>query len=368
MPSRRSTALAAVLAVLAAGLIAACGSSGSGKQATASTPVNQLLRDTFSGSKKVTSGKLSLALDVAVKGGTTTASGPVHMRLSGPFESQGDAKLPKFAMAASLQGGGQSFQAGATSTGDKGFVAFQGTNYAVSAPIFQQFRTGYEQAQRKARDQRNGGTSLATLGIDPRRWLKDARNAGDAKVGDTDTIRITGAVDVPKLLDDLDAALAKASALGVQGGQQLPQRLTPAQKQEAIKAIKHVDVEIFTGKDDRMLRRMLVKLGLQQGAEASDVAFDLTLTDVNQGQDIAAPANARPFDELASKLGGLNSLLGGAAAGGSASGSGSGSSPGSSPSGSAAGADALKNFSDCVEKAGQDQAKARKCADLLGTP
>ena len=98
-----------------------------------------------------------------------------------------------------------------TSTGDKGFVSFNGTEYVVSDQIFQQFQAGYEQAGQAGARQNQ---SLATLGIDPRKWLTNAKNAGEAKVGDTDTIKITGDVDVPKLLDDVNTALAKLRSLG----------------------------------------------------------------------------------------------------------------------------------------------------------
>ncbi len=51
--------------------------------------------------------------------------------------------------------------------------------------------------------------------MDPRKWLTDPKNEGDAKVGDDDTIKITGGVDVAKLLDDVNNALGKASSLGL---------------------------------------------------------------------------------------------------------------------------------------------------------
>ena len=70
------------------------------------------------------------------------------------------------------------------------------------------FKAGYEEAQK--RGSKSSGRSFAALGLDPRRWLKNARNAGESKVGDTETIKITGDVDVPALLDDVEVALRKA--------------------------------------------------------------------------------------------------------------------------------------------------------------
>jgi hypothetical protein len=355
-PAARVFAL--VLTVLALALVAGCG--GGGDEASTSTPVNQLLRDTFSGNKSVTSGKLSISLNIDAKG-STAAQGPISVQISGPFESQGKGKLPKFAMTAALRGGGQDLSAGLTSTGDKAFVRFQGTDYAVTDQVFQTFKKGYEQAQAQAQNGSGKTQSLASLGIDPQRWLTNPRNAGEAKVGDEDTIRITGGIDVPKLLDDVDTLLQKTRSLGGSTAQNLPQQLTDKDKQQAAQAVQHPSVEIYTGKDDKILRRMVIATGLQapQGSSSSvqsaDVRLDVQLTDVNQGQDISAPSNAKPFDQLLSMLSGL-----GLGTGSSSSGSGS---SGSTGSGTSAGN--LQKYSQCIEKAGNDASKARKCANLL---
>jgi hypothetical protein len=342
-----------LIAVVALAVVAGCG--GGGSAADSSTDVNQLLKQTFSGKKDVKSGRLDVSIRIDAKGGSSSQlNGPVTLKLTGPFESQGKGKLPKFDVDASFEGAGQSFKAGLASTGDKGFVNFQGQEYAVSDQLFQQFRAGYEEAQKQASNGRQ--QSLATLGIDPRRWLTNPRNAGEAKVGDTDTIRITGGVDVTKLLDDVNAALAKARSLGVQGSDELPEKLTDAQKQEAAKAVKNLAVEIYTGKDDTTLRRMLISMDVQgSSGDSGSLALDFQLLDLNEGQDIKTPSGAKPFDELLGKLGGLG--LGGATGGGASSGKGSGS--------SGASAEELKKYSECVQKAGSDAQKAQQCADLL---
>ena len=104
---------------------------------------------------------------------------------------------------------------------------------------------------------------------------------------------------------------------------------------------------------------MVVKLGLSQASDKSKTAkvgLDMSLLDVNEGQEIEAPSNAKPFDQLLGQLGaaGLGGGLGG-----------SGSSGGGSSGSSGSNADAFKKYSDCVAKAGNDAAKAQKCADLL---
>lgn len=350
---RPRIAVLALLALLGMAVVTGCGGGSSGDEASSSTDVNELLKDTFSGGKKIESGKLDLAVRIDAKG-TSNSNGPVTVALSGPFQSQGKGKLPKLDIEAKIEGAGQNISAGVVSTGDKAFVKFQGQSYAVTDAIFAEFKKGFEQAQSQADKQK--GQSLATLGIDPNRWLTNPENAGEAKVGDTDVIRITGDVDVNKLLDDVNTALEKARSLGVQGSANLPSKLTPEQKKQAADAIKKLSVEIYTGKADRILRRMVVDLTADAQGQSADVKLDLQLLNVNEDQTIEAPSGAKPFDQLLSQLGGLGGLGSGSSGSGS---SGSGSSSGGTSSQN------LEKYSKCIEDAGSDATKAGKCADLL---
>ncbi len=336
--------------LLATGLVvAACGGgdSSSKEAASPSTDVNDLLTKTFTGSKQVRSGNLDVSLKIEAQGGSSELDGPVTVTLSGPFQAQDGGKLPKFKLDAAFDGAGQSIKAGATSTGEKGFVSFQGTDYAVEDQIFQQFKAGFEQAQKQATEGKES-QSFASLGMDPRKWLTSPKNAGEAKVGDDDTIKITGGVDVAKLLDDVNAALEKASSLGLQGAGQVPEKLTDEQRRQVTAAVKDPRVEIYTGKDDTILRRMVVDFGIEEGGTTGTVAFDIAISDLNEDQDIAEPADAKPFDQLLGQLGGLGGL---GASQEPAAGSGS--------------SEDLEKYSKCVTEAGPDVDKARKCADLL---
>jgi hypothetical protein len=360
--SHRLRPLMLLVTALLALAVTACGGGGDDQKASSSTDVNQLLKDTFSEGKTPKSGKLHVALKLDGNFAGAAASGPVSVTLDGPFESQGTGKLPKFDMDAALQGAGQNFKAGATSTGEKGFVSFQGEEYVVSDQVFNQFKASYEQAVKQSNSS-SKQQSLATLGIDPAAWLKNPENEGEAKVGDTDTIKISGDVDINRMLDDISKATSQARSLGIQGFENLPSQLTPEQRKQAADSIKNLRTEIFTGKDDTILRRLHVAFDLKSGSESANVDVDFSYTDVNEGQKIKSPSNAKPFDQLLGQLQGLAGQLGAGSSGGS---SGSGSSgSGSSGSGSSPSADDFKKYSDCVAKAGNDPTKAQKCADLL---
>ena len=342
-----------LVALLTLGLVAGCG--GDGDSADADTDVQELLDETFSGDKSIESGRLDVTLGLESDSGQ-----PVTVKVSGPFQSQGAGRLPQLDIDASFEGGGQTFQGGITATEDRAFVSWDGTEYEIAGPVLQQFKAGYEEAAKQSEGQQQD-QSLASLGIDPRRWLTNARNEGERDVGGTETILITGDVDVPKLLEDVDSALEKVRSLGVQGSEQLPERLTDEEKRQTAEAIEQLSVEIYTGAEDRILRRIVVPLtltapeGSTEGAETVDIRFDLQLLEVNEDQTIEAPENAESFDALLEQLQGLGlSLgdLGGLGAGGAG-------------SGGAATEQNLQEYSECIQDAAGDNAKVRKCADLL---
>jgi hypothetical protein len=349
--------LLALLAALALTVSACGGDGGGGDEASADTDVDTLLSDTFSGKdKKIESGKLALSLNIDAKN-AEGVNGPVTLKIGGPFQSQGKQKLPKFKIDFAFEGAGQSIKAGLTSTGTKGFVNFQGNNYVVSDQVFKQFKAGFEQAQAKSGDNKQN-QSLSSLGLDPRAWLTNPKNEGEAKVGGDDTIKITGGVNVNKLLDDVNQALKKTRELGVQGTQELPTQLTAEQRKQVVDAVKNPRVEIYTGKEDKILRRMVVALGIvapegSGDSGSADVKLDFAISDLNKDQEVSEPSGAKPFDQLLSQLGGLG--LGGLGGSGSSGGGSSGSNNNAN----------LEKYSQCVTDAGNDVAKARKCADLL---
>ena len=182
--------------------------------------------------------------------------GPIDVTLSGPFQSEGAAKLPKFDMTAKVDGGGPEHQGRRDRHRRQGLRELQRAGLRAVRPGLQAVQ-GRLRAGRRRRATSRTAAVARRLGIDPRKWLTDPKNAGEAKVGDTDVIKITGGVDVSKFLDDINTALAKAASLGVQGAGQLPTKLTDEQKAQVEKAIKDVTVEIYTGKDDSILRRMV---------------------------------------------------------------------------------------------------------------
>jgi hypothetical protein len=218
--------------------------------------------------------------------------------------------------------------------------------------------------------------SFSSLGVDPSKWLKDAKSEGDTDVAGVQTTHISAGVDVPKLLDDVNRILSKAGALGATQNQQIPNQLTDKQRKAVEDAIDDATFDVYSGKDDKVLRRLTVNLKFNipedqranaQGLTAGTITFDLTLADLNQPQTINAPANPKSFDELSkalrTTLGGLLGATGGStgSSGGTTSTPTTPSQTLTTPSGDAK----AQEYAKCISAAGGDIAKAQKCSSIL---
>lgn len=330
--------------------LSACGGGGN---------PTETLKETFSGKKKIDSGKFKLTLNLKTSG-LKTVTKPINLDLSGSFQSEGKNKLPAFDIALNAKAEGQTVDAGAISTGDAGFIEFRGTTYAVPSSVFTQFKKGYEKSQ-KQNDKEDKG-SLAKFGIDPLKWAKDEKAEDDTKVGDIEVTHVSAAVDVPAMLDNLDTALAQAGKqLGGAQAKSLPKAIPADVKKQIIEAVKTASFDVYTGKDDKILRKLTVSLSFNvpkaqqkklNGLKSADLSFDIELTDLNEEQTITKPKSTKPLSELTKSLGGLAGLGGG----------------GSSSSGqklSAADQAKVAKYQQCIQDAGQDVKKAQQCAAAL---
>ena len=250
-------ALPAAIAVAVLGL-AACGGDGGGNGEDATAVINE----TFSSKKDVNSGKLDMGVTAKLEGTGAAAQldEPVSIKLSGPFQSRGNDALPEVDLDLSVSGGGQTFTAGALTTGEAAFISYQGTDYRVPAGQFRRYK---RQIERDARNDKNQGNfSFAQLGINPRGWIENPKNEGTQDVGGAQTIHVSADVNVEAFVNDLDDLLGRAASLGVQN-QQLPEELTQRQKDQIEKAIQDVRFDLWTGEEDKVLRRIEVEFGFE---------------------------------------------------------------------------------------------------------
>jgi hypothetical protein len=364
LTSPRFRPLRAVLTLCAfavvAAVLAACG-GGSSDDAKATVD------KAFSHSIK--SANIALSFSAKVDG-VAQLQQPVSLKLSGPFQSNGRGKLPSLNWQASFSGGGQSFSGGLISTGDNAFVSYQGSNYEVGAAQIAQIN-------QQLASQTDQNKSLADFGIDPKNWITDAEDKGDENVNGADTTHVKAAVDVGKMLTDLNKTVQQA---GGAMGSSAPSQITPQQIDQIKQVVKNPTIDVYVGKDDDTLRRLNVSIDFQipeaqrsqfQGAQGGNVTFSLDLRDVGKPQTVQAPSNAKPLSELQAQLqGSSGGSFGGSGSGGSGSSSGSGGSGSSGSGGSGSGgggtssSDAQK-WAKCIQQANGDAAAIQKCNKIL---
>ena len=104
-----------------------------------------------------------------------------------------------------------------------------------------QIEAGFEEANKRQ-----------ALAPDVSRWLANPRNEGVADVGGEETVKISGAANDKQVLADIERLLTQVKSFKLADG------LSPDERQEASKAIGALNVTVFTGATDRVLRRLVV--------------------------------------------------------------------------------------------------------------
>lgn len=350
---RRGLLLSAVVAALA---LAACGSSSEGSGS--SGDAQSLIKQTFAKGHPVKSGVLSVSLTLTPSG-SSTLSGPIGFSISGPFQSRGTGKLPASNFTVAISALGRRGELGIVSTGTGAYVTLQGTAYQLPAADFQRLESGFAGV-----GSGSGQSGLAALGLDPQHWLSNPAVVGSDNVGGADTTHIRSGVNVSALLADVNTFLAKASSSS--GSNKIPSSIPQATQQQIAGAIKNATVDIWTGKDDKILRKVSLNLNVPVSGRASTLAggitsagigFSLQYSKINQPQTVSAPANVHPYSEFAAKLRSLLSGVTGSVAGAGASASGSAGATGAGAT--------VKKYTQCLQSAAQDVVKMQKCASLL---
>ncbi|MFL5892711.1 MAG: hypothetical protein ACJ75I_08215 [Solirubrobacterales bacterium] len=297
----RIRTLVAVLAIALPILVVVAGCGG-GSSSSNEDP-QQVLDQTFSNPTKITSGNLDISLDGSAEG---DQSGTFNASISGPFQAEGNdpTTFPQFDLTANVSGsaGGPSisFDGSLIATKDNAYVEYQDQAYEVGTDLFKQFTTSYAQAAQQSQTQK-GQNFFEQFGIDPSTWLTNVSNEGTTDVEGTDTIHIHGDADIAKIFSDLQQVSQQA------GG--TTQQVTPEQLKMVQDAVKQASIDVYSGTDDHLLRKLSLALQIEPpagtGATVSsvDVNFSIAFSDVNQPQTITAPSNAKPLSELLNQLG-----------------------------------------------------------------
>ena len=349
--------------------------------------VEGLLDNAFSGG--IQSADLKLDAELRLEG-SPSLERPVRLQASGPFISNED-KLPSADIEIKIgsDGGGQTITTGVLLTGDRAFVKFQDVYY-------EQPPAQVRRANRALRRNRSRNSSLSELGFDPRAWLAEAQDEGEADVAGVETRHVSGMLDVESVLRDFNRFVRRSGqAVGGATGEAPPAQLSAAQIRTITDAVENPTFDVYVGKEDGLIRRVSGRIEFEVpessraelgGIEAGAVEFSLELADVNGDQEIEAPARARPISVLTRSLGGQSVLegLGSGIESGSDGGAGESAPEIEPPSNGNGGqgqgqlppestttpeAEDFQRYAECLDEARPEDTEAlQRCAELLQTP
>lgn len=382
---RRLAALAA-LGLAATGVAAGCGGDDS-----SDLDPQTVIDETFNNDQRVTSGDLSLSIGGSAEG---EGGGSFEVSLTGPFQTDPDdpAAIPQLAWTGSISAEGQgqslSFEGGATVTEDNAFVEYGGEAYELGTETFDQFRQMAEQAAAQAPAeadepasfseaftqsceqslQAEGTADTSVCEVDPEDWLGDLSNDGTEEIEGTETVHISGSLDVEAMVDDIvEIAAAAPSAAG-----QVP---SDEQVQQVVDAVSEASFDVYSGVDDEILRGFDFNLALDpsaipeaaaEGVDSIDAQFSIRLGAVNEPQTIEAPPDAQPIGGLLEQFGVDPAALGALGGGGLGAIPGAPSTPATPDTGAGTGAGGgnADAYLDCIAQASTPEAIEACAADL----
>lgn len=267
-----------VALALAALVLAGCG-GGDGGGGNA----NDVLAETARNLGEIESGEISMRLVVSSEGKE------VGFELDGPFQLAEDGKLPVAEIEYTRIAGAERSTATFLATGEKAYVELEGQTYELPADQADPLR---------AVGGGDGEGGLGELRIDG--WLARPQLADGEEVGGDSTDRITADVDPVAVANDLLALV------GQLGGGANPERLEGRSAEQLERAVESSTIEVLTGEDDRILRRLTLEADLsadvpeslrERIGELPEAHFELLLEIANPNEpvEVEEPADAQPL-------------------------------------------------------------------------
>jgi hypothetical protein len=276
---------------LSALVLAACGSS------TEEDPQQVLESATFEG---VESADFDVSLKIESKG---RQGGNVDVSLSGRAQAEGIDVTAT--VAGTAAGKPVDFEGGLTLLADRGFVNYQGTeyeidpnNYGIAKPLFFPALAEKGGAEIRACTQAGSGIQAGDLVETPSR-------DGSADVAGTETTKLSGELDVPAAVE-ATIGLLEDPGCGTQFEALSPFALYKVRLlgDEIATSAEKARFEIYVGDDD-VVRKFSAEFTGDPGGGRQPVTvhLELTLSDLNGNQKIAAPSKTKPIFALLARLG-----------------------------------------------------------------
>jgi hypothetical protein len=253
------------LAVL---LLAGC---GGGSQSAA-----EALAETSQNLGQIKSGDLGLKLMFSAKGGERAG-----FTLEGPFALH-QGQLPEAQLDYTQVAGDRTTTQTFIMAGDKSYVSIRGTTYELPAETSGQIRGTL-------------GNSGGLGAIDLSSWVQEPRLEDGDEVDGVGTDRITGHLNVANVVSGLVAIASQF------GGTTPLSPLSGASAEQVQQAVDSATIDVYTGKDDRLLRKLDISMTFSPSADevkdlvGAAVDFTLSISGPNEEVRIETPTNAQPY-------------------------------------------------------------------------
>ena len=360
-----------VLMATLTGLAIAFAACGGSSDSSSEDPQSVIDKATLKG---IESGNLDVKIGIKSEG---EKGGNLDIDLSGPFQGGGKGNLPELDMTATAKGtvGGESvdFEGGVTLLSDRAFIGFNGTTYEVDPTTFGFVKSSFEQSIQQGGGESGEATACqeAATELEVGDFVNKLTNEGSADVDGTSTTKISGDLNAAGAIDALiKLTESPACSSQLEAAGPLPLSELESVKGEIGSALKKAHVDVYVGDDD-IIRKVAADLTVEpKGSdEKVEAEIELTLSGVNEEQEITAPGNAKPLEGLFRELGinplelleglqnggGIGSLLEEATGGGS---------NGGSSGGSGGGEAGQQAYLECLQGA-ETPADLQKCASQL---
>jgi hypothetical protein len=263
---RRLLLFVTVAAVVAAG----CSHGAGGESA------QEVLAQTSQNLGDIKSGDLALNLLFSASGGERAGfdlEGPFQLRENEPAEAQFD-----YTQIAGEKTASQTF----VLKDGKAYVTMRGVSYELPASTANQISATL-------------GSSGGLSTIDLTNWVQDPELSDGGEVGGTETDKVSGRLNVATVLSGLVAIASQV------GGTTPLAPLSGANAEQVRNAVKNATIDVYTGKDDRLMRKLDVSIDFAPAAEkvkdllGASVRFTLEISDPNEPVTVEAPTNAQPY-------------------------------------------------------------------------
>jgi hypothetical protein len=246
---------------------AACGGGGDAQEVLAATSANM---------GKVKSGDLNMELLFAATDGERAG-----FSLQGPFALHPGA-LPDAQLDYTQIAGSRTATQTFITKGDTAYVRIGGATYELPAETATDISSTL-------------GASGGLGAIQLSSWVKDPELQDGEEIGGDDTDRISADLNVAATVNTLMAIAAQL------GGTQPLAALAGTSSEQVEAAIENATIDVWTGTDDRLLRRLQVSIEFSPAAEkvkslvGAALDFTLEISNPNEPVSVEQPTNVQPF-------------------------------------------------------------------------